>query len=188
MKISGSEVRQGYVIEYKGKLYRVAKAQPVQLGNWRSYLQVELRELHGGTKLNERFRPDETFEKATLEEKDFQYLYKEGEQFTFMENETYEQISLNAEEIGDGAVFLKDGMTVTILFHEGKALSVALPGTVTMEIVEADPVVKGQTASSSYKPAMLENGVRILVPPHIAAGTRVVVNTADSSYVERAKD
>ncbi len=128
MKISGSEVRQGYVIEYKGKLYRVAKAQPVQLGNWRSYLQVELRELHGGTKLNERFRPDETFEKAMLEEKDFQFLYKEGEQFTFMENETYEQISLNQEEIGDGAVYLKDGMIVTILFHDGKALSVALPG------------------------------------------------------------
>jgi elongation factor P len=188
MKISGSEVRQGYVIEYKGKLYRVAKAQPVQLGNWRSYLQVELRELHGGTKLNERFRPDETFEKAMLEEKDFQFLYKEGEQFTFMENETYEQISLSQEEIGDSAVYLKDGMIVTILFHDGKALSVALPDTVTMEIVEADPVVKGQTASSSYKPAKLENGVRILVPPHIAAGTRVVVNTADSSYVERAKD
>jgi elongation factor P len=188
MKISGSEVRQGYVIEYQGKLYRVAKAQPVQMGNWRSYLQVELRALDSGTKLNERFRPDDTFEKATLEEKEFQFLYKEGDRYTFMENETYEQISLNQDDIGDGAVFLQDGMTVSIQFNEGKALSVALPDKVTMEIVEADPVVKGQTASSSYKPAKLENGVRIMVPPHIAAGTRVVVSTADASYVERAKD
>ena len=188
MKISGSEVRQGYVIEWNGKLYRVAKSQPVQLGNWRSYVQVELRELGVGTKLNERIRPDDTFEKATLEEKEYQFLYKEGDQYTFMDNETYDQISLNQDDIGDSAVFLQDGMRVTIQFHEHKALSVTLPDKVTMEIVEADPVVKGQSASSSYKPAKLENGVRIMVPPHIAAGTRVVVNTVDSSYVERAKD
>jgi elongation factor P len=188
MKISGSEVRQGYVIEWNGKLYRVAKSQPVQLGNWRSYVQVELRELGAGTKLNERIRPDDTFEKAMLEEKEYQFLYKEGDQYTFMDNETYDQISLNQDDIGDAAVFLQDGMKVSIQFHEHKALSVALPDKVTMEIVEADPVVKGQTASSSYKPAKLENGVRIMVPPHIAAGTRVVVNTADASYVERAKD
>jgi elongation factor P len=123
-----------------------------------------------------------------LDEKDYQFLFKEGDQFTFMDNENYEQITLTAEAIGDGAVFLKDGMMVTIQSHEGAALSVALPDTVTMEIVEADPVVKGQTASSSYKPAKLENGVRVMVPPHIAAGTRIVVNTADGSYVERAKD
>jgi elongation factor P len=188
MKISGSEVRQGYVIEWNGKLFRVAKAQPVQLGNWRSYVQVELRELAGGTKLNERIRPDDTFEKAMLEEKEYQFLYKEGDQYTFMDNETYDQIALNQDDIGDAAVFLQDGMKVSIQFHESKALSVALPDKVTMAIVEADPVVKGQTASSSYKPAKLENGVRIMVPPHIAAGTRVVVNTADASYVERAKD
>ena len=127
-------------------------------------------------------------ERVRLDEKDYQFLFKEGDQFTFMDNENYEQITLTQEAIGDGAVYLKDGMMVTIQSHEGAALSVALPDTVTMEIVEADPVVKGQTASSSYKPAKLENGVRVMVPPHIAAGTRIVVNTADGSYVERAKD
>src|SRR5215510_3216108 len=118
MKINGSEVRQGYVIEWNGKLYRVAKSQPVQLGNWRSYVQVELRELGVGTKLNERIRPDDTFEKAMLEEKDYQFLYKEGDQYTFMDNETYDQISLNQDDVGDGAVFLQDGMKVSIQFHE----------------------------------------------------------------------
>jgi elongation factor P len=188
MKISGNEIRQGNVIEYQGKLWRVVKRENVQMGNWRSYLQIELKDIKAGTKLNERFRSSDMVERATLEEKDYQFLYKEGDQYTFMDTETFEQITLSQEAIGDGAVYLKDGMMVTIQSHEGTPLSVALPDTVVMEIVEADPVVKGQTASSSYKPAKLENGVRIMVPPHIGAGTRVVVNTADNTYVERAKE
>jgi elongation factor P len=188
MKISGNEIRQGNVIEYQGKLWRVVKRENVQMGNWRSFLQVELKDLRAGTKLNERFRSSDIIEKAQLEEKDYQFLFKEGDQYTFMDTENYEQITLSREAIGDGAVYLKDGMMVTIQSHEGAPLSVALPDTVTMEIVEADPVVKGQTASSSYKPAKLENGVRIMVPPHISTGMRVVVNTSDNSYVERAKD
>jgi elongation factor P len=188
MKISGNEIRQGNVIEYQGKLWRVVKRENVQMGNWRSFLQVELKDLRAGTKLNERFRSSDIIERTQLEEKDYQFLFTEGDQYTFMDTETYEQITLSQEAIGDGAVYLKDGMMVTIQSHEGAPLSVALPDTVTMEIVEADPVVKGQTASSSYKPAKLENGVRVMVPPHIAAGTRIVVNTADGSYVERAKD
>ncbi|MFZ5792270.1 MAG: elongation factor P [Pseudomonadota bacterium] len=188
MKINGNEIRGGNVIEYQGRLWRVAKIQIVQMGNWRSYLQAELRDIRDGTKLNERFRSGDTVEKVQLEEKDYQFLYQDGDQYTFMDNETYEQITLNEEAIGDPHVFLQEGMTVSIQSYEGSPLSVQLPATVTMTIVEADPVVKGQTASSSYKPAKLENGVRIMVPPHIEAGTRVVVNTADASYVERAKD
>ena len=188
MKINGNEIRQGYILEYQGKLWRAVKAQQVQMGNWRSYWQVELKDIKAGTKLNERFGSSDVVERVRLDEKDYQFLFKEGDQFTFMDNENYEQITLTAEAIGDGAVFLKDGMMVTIQSHEGAALSVALPDTVTMEIVEADPVVKGQTASSSYKPAMLSNGVRTMVPPFVGPGTRIVVMTADGSYVERAKD
>jgi len=188
MKIGGNEVRQGYIIEHQGKLWRVVKANQVQMGNWRSYWQIELKDIRAGTKLNERFGSSDVVERVRLDEKDHQFLFKEGDHYTFMDNETYEQITVGTEIIGGGAVFLQEGMTVAVQSHEGVALSVALPQTVTMKIVEADPVVRGQTASSSYKPAVLENGVRVMVPPHIGAGTRVVVNTADSSYVERAKD
>ena len=188
MKINGNELRQGNVIEYQGRLWRAVKVTHVSMGNWRSYMQVELRDLKDGTKLNERFRPSDELERAQLEEKNYQFLYKEGDQYTFMDTETYEQITLKEEAIGEPHVFLKDDMTVSVQSHEGKPISVELPPTVTMKIIEADPVVKGQTASSSYKPAKLENGVRIMVPPHIEAGTRVVVNTADGSYVERAKN
>jgi elongation factor P len=188
MKLKGNEIRGGNVIEHNGRLWRVAKINIVQMGNWRSYLQAELRDIRDGTKLNERFGSGDVVEKVQLEEKDYQYLFQAGDEYTFMDSETFEQITLNEEAIGEAHVFLQENMTVSIQSYEGAPLSVALPGTVIMTITEADPVVKGQTASSSYKPAKLENGVRILVPPHIAAGTRVVVNTADSSYVERAKD
>jgi elongation factor P len=188
MKVNANEVRQGNIIEHQGKLWRAVKVHHVQMGNWRSYLQMELKDIKSGTKLNERFRTSDVVERAQLDESEYQYLFKDGDQYTFMNKESYEQITLSQEAIGDGAAFLKDEMTVSILSHDGVPLSVALPDTVVMQIVEADPVVKGQTASSSYKPAILENGARVLVPPHIAAGTRVVINTADGSYVERAKD
>jgi elongation factor P len=153
-----------------------------------AYLQVELKDIRTGTKLNERFRSSETVERVRLDEHEYQFLFAEGDNYTFMEQTTYEQITLNAELIGDPAVFLQEGMVVTVESYEGSPISVSLPETVTMKLVEADPVVKGQTAASSYKPAKLENGVRILVPPHVENGTRVVVNTADGSYIERAKD
>jgi len=188
MKLKGNEIRGGNVIEHNGRLWRVAKINIVQMGNWRSYLQAELRDLRDGTKLNERFGSGDVVEKVQLEEKEYQFLFQDGNEYTFMDTENYEQITLSEEAIGEPHVFLQENMMVTIQSYEGKPLSVTLPGTVTMTITEADPVVKGQTASSSYKPAKLENGVRILVPPHIGAGTRVVVNTVDSSYVERAKD
>jgi elongation factor P len=127
-------------------------------------------------------------ERVRLDEHEYQFLFVSGEDYTFMEQETFEQITLNTELIGDPAVFLQEGMVVTLQSYEGSPISVELPETVIMEIVEADAVVKGQTASSSYKPAKLENGVRVMVPPHIGSGTRIVVNTADATYVERAKD
>jgi elongation factor P len=188
MKISGNAIRPGNVIEHKGRLWRAVRIQHTQPGKGGAYLQVELKDIRDGTKLNERFRSSEDVERVRLDQRDFQYLYREGDMLTFMDNETYEQIALHEDMIGEPAAFLQEGMTVTIESYEDSPIGVMLPDTVTMRIVEADPVVKGQTASSSYKPAVLENGVRVMVPPHIESGTRVVVNTADGSYVERAKD
>ncbi len=189
MKISGNAVRPGNVIEHKGRLWRAVKIQHTQPGKGGAYLQVELKDIRDGTKLNERFRASEDVEKVRLDQRPYQYLYAEGGgMLTFMDNETYEQVSIGEDFIGEPVIFLQEGMTVTIESYEGSTIGVALPETVAMEVVEADPVVKGQTASSSYKPAKLENGARVMVPPHIEAGTRVVVYTADGSYAERAKD
>ncbi len=188
MKINGNAIRPGNVIEHKGRLWRAVKTQHTQPGKGGAYLQVELKDIRDGTKLNERFRASEDVERVRLDQKEYQYLYADGDLLTFMDQETYEQVTLNSDLVGEPAQFLQDGMVVTIESYEGDPISVLLPDSVVMEVVEADPVVKGQTASSSYKPGSLENGVRIMVPPHIEAGTRVVVNTADGSYMERAKD
>ena len=188
MKINGNEIRAGNILEYQGRLMRAVKVHIVQMGNWRSYMQVELKDIQSGTKLNERIRPADVVERVQLDEKDYQFLFKDGDQYTFMDNETYEQITVDGDLIGEPAAFLQEGMHVSVQSHEGKPLSVTLPGTVTMRIAEADPVVKGQTASSSYKPAKLTNGARVMVPPHITTGTRIVIQTEDGSYVERAKD
>jgi elongation factor P len=189
MKIDGNAIRPGNIIEHQGRLWRAVKTQHVKPGKGGAFLQVELKDIRDGTKLNERFRSSETVERVRLDQKDYQFLYAEGDSYTFMDNNTYEQIPLNVDLIGEDAVkFLQEGMTVTIESFEDEPISVTLPETVVLEIVEADAVVKGQTASSSYKPAQLENGVRTLVPPHVGSGTRVVINTADGSYVERAKD
>ncbi len=188
MKINGNAIRPGNVIEHKNRLWRAVKTQHTQPGKGGAYLQVELKDIRDGTKLNERFRASEDVERVRLDQKNYQYLFADGDMLTFMDNDTYEQVSLNKEMVGEPVAFLQEGMTVSIESFEEEPISVMLPDNVTMEITEADPVVKGQTASSSYKPAMLENGSRIMVPPHIESGTRVVVNTADATYVERAKN
>ena len=188
MKINGNAIRPGNIIEHQGRLWRAIKIQHTQPGKGGAYLQVELKDIRGGTKLNERFRSSETVEKVRLDEHDYQFLFASGDEFTFMDNNTFEQITLNVDFIGEPVVFLQEGMTVTVQSYEGSPISAQLPETVTMRIVEADPVVKGQTAASSYKPARLENGVRVMVPPHVESGVRIVVNTADSTYVERARD
>ncbi|RED49767.1 elongation factor P [Aestuariispira insulae] len=189
MKIDGNAIRPGNVIEHEGRLWRAVKTQHVKPGKGGAFLQVELKDIRSGTKLNERFRSSETVERVRLDQKEFQFLFNEGDEYTFMDQESYEQIAVNIDLIGeDQAIFLQDGMVVTIESFEDSPISVMLPDTVTMEITEADAVVKGQTASSSYKPAILENGARVMVPPYIESGTRIVVNTADSTFVERAKD
>jgi elongation factor P len=188
MKINGNAVRPGFIIEHQGRLWRAIKIQHTQPGKGGAYLQVELKDVRDGTKLNERFRSSETVERVALDKHDYQFLFADGDDYTLMDQETFEQITINGDLIGEPAIFLQEGMKVTVESYEGEPLSVTLPDTVTMKIVEADPVVRGQTAASSYKPAKLENGVRVMVPPHIENGARIVVNTADSSYVERARD
>lgn len=188
MKVNAITIRAGNILDYNDKLWVVLKSDINQPGKGAAVIQVEMRDIASGNKTNVRFRTQEVVERVRVDEVEYQFLFADGDDFTFMNNETYEQITISKDLIGDSAVYLQDGMIVTVQVHEGNPLGVSLPDQVTMEIVEAEPVVKGQTASSSYKPAVLENGVRILVPPHIGAGTRVVVKTADNSYVERAKD
>jgi elongation factor P len=188
MKINAIDIKPGNVLEHQGKLWIVVRRELVQPGKGGSFAQVEMRDLRGGSKLNERFRTQETVERVRLDEKEMQFLYFDGDLATFMDNETYEQLAVNREMIGEPADFLSEGMLCTIQLYEGAPLAIELPQTVVMTLTEADPVVKGQTASSSYKPGKLENGRRIMIPPHVEAGTRLVVNTSDGSYVERAKD
>lgn len=186
MKIDGNTIRPGNTIEHKGGLWRAVKIAHTQPGKGGAYLQVELKNLKDGTKLNERFRSSEKVERIRLEQKDYQFLFADGDMYTFMDGETYEQISLSAEDLGDDTVFLQDGMQVTIEMYEESPIGVALPEKVTLEVVETEPVVKGQTVSSSYKPATLDNGLRVGVPPFIKQGDKIVVSTAEREYVSRA--
>lgn len=189
MKISGNAVRPGMIIEHQGRLWRAVRIMHTQPGKGGAYLQVELKDIRDGTKLNERFRSAETVERVRLDQRSFQYLYTDGDMYTFMDTETYDQVALNKDNIGEDQIgFLQENMNVTIEFYEDEPISLELPESVTLRIVEADPVVKGQTAASSYKPAVLENGMRVMVPPHVESGTRVVISTADGTYLERAKD
>ena len=188
MKLNGNAVKPGNVIEHNGRLWTAVKVEHVKPGKGGAFAQIELRDIRDGTKLNERFRSSETVERVILDENECSFLFDDGDNLVFMHSETYEQIAIARDLVGDRAALLQDGMVVTMSSHEGDPISVDLPDKVVFEVVEADAVVKGQTASSSYKPAVLENGVRVLVPPHIEAGTRIVVRPEDSSYVERAKD
>ena len=187
MKIQANNIRPGNVIEHDGKQWSVLKIQLIQPGKGGAFIQVEMRDFASGVKTNERWRTQDTVEKLSVDEREFSYLYAEGDMLTFMDAETYEQIPLPKEMLGAAAAFLQENMHVAMDLIEGKPVAVHLPQTVVLEVTEADPVVKGQTAASSYKPAMLANGVRTMVPPFIGAGTRIVVNTEDGSYVERAK-
>lgn len=187
MKIDGSAIRPGMVIENKNKLWLVVRIEIKTPGNLRGFNQVELKDIRSGNKDNVRFSSSESVERVRLEEKEYQFLYAEDDQLTFMDQDSYDQFSIHKDTLGDGLPYLQDGMKVSIQMYEQEPIAVNLPEKVILEIVEADPVVKGQTASSSYKPALLENGVRVMVPPFIEAGTKIVVNTADSTYVERAR-
>jgi len=186
MKINGNQIRPGNVIEHKGSLWVAVKTQAVKPGKGGAFNQVELKDLSSGTKLNERFRADETVERARIDTKDFQFLYVDGESLVFMDTETYDQINLAEDFVGERSAFLQDGMSVTVELHEGRPIGVSLPEHVTLEVTETEPTIKGQTASSSYKPAMLENGVRCMVPPFITSGEKIVVDTNEVTYVKRA--
>lgn len=186
MKISGVDIRPGNILEYEGGIWKVAKTQHTQPGKGGAYMQVEMKNLMDGRKTNLRFRSADTVEKVHLETKDFQFLYEDGDMLVFMDQDTFEQITLPSDLLGDARPFLQDGMQVMLELWEEKPISVQLPSQVEAEIIEADAVVKGQTASSSYKPAVLDNGVRIMVPPHIESGTRIIVDVYEQSYVGKA--
>ena len=188
MKIQANTIRAGNVIEHDGKQWNVLKIQLLQPGKGGAFIQVEMRDVKSGNKSNERFRTSESVERLMVDEKQCTFLYREGTNINLMDTETYEQFELTVDMVGAPAVYLQDGMTLNVDLIDGAAVGVRLPQQVVMAVTEAEPVVKGQTASSSYKPAVLENGVRIMVPPHIEMGTRVVVNPEDGTYVERAKD
>ena len=186
MKISGVDIRPGNILEYEGGIWKVAKIQHTQPGKGGAYMQVEMKNLQDGRKTNVRFRSADTIERVRLDQKEYQYLYADGDMLVFMDKDTFDQISLPADLVGDAAAFLQDGMEVDLELWDEKPISVALPDQVEATIVEADAVVKGQTASSSYKPAVLDNGVRVLVPPHIESGTRIVVDVYERTYVGKA--
>ena len=186
MKISGVDIRPGNIIEYERGIWRAVKIQHTQPGKGGAYMQVEMKNLIDGRKTNVRFRSAETVERVRLDTKDFQFLYHDGDMLVFMDKDNYEQVSLAEDLIGEPAAFLQDGMDVVMELYNERPISVQLPDQIEATIVEADAVVKGQTASSSYKPAVLDNGVRVMVPPHITSGTRIVVDVYNREYVRRA--
>ncbi len=188
MKVIASSLRKGNIIDIDDKLYVVLSAENFHPGKGTPTTQVDMRRISDGVKTTQRYKTTDQVERAHVEDREFQYLYQDGDGFHFMNNESYEQVTLPSDLIGDQAPFLQENMMVTLALHEGIAVSIELPQKVILEIVETEPTMKGQTASGSFKPAKLSNGVRTTVPQHIGVGTRVVVMTADGAYVERAKD
>jgi len=187
MKINGNEIRQGYILEYQGKLWRAVKAQQVQMGNWRSYWQVELKDIRAGTKLNERFGSSDVVERVRLDEKDYQFLFKEGDLYTFMDTENYEQIHFNQEVLGDATRYLVSNSKIKVEFYEGKALGVELPTTIDLRVVETEPGMPSATVSNVLKPAKLETGLVVQVPHFVQEGEVIRVDTTEGKYVERVR-
>jgi len=188
VKVIASSVRKGNVIDMDGKLYVVLSAENIHPGKGTPVSQIEMRRISDGVKISERFKTTDQVERATIEDRDHNFLYEDDDGYHFMNAETYDQIIVSKDVVGSAAPYLLENTTVKLSMHEGTAVAIVLPQRVTLEVVETEPVTKGQTASSSYKPALLSNGIRTGVPPHVAVGTRIVVLTEDGSYVERAKD
>jgi elongation factor P len=185
-KINGNEIRPGNVLEHDGGLWAAVKVSHVKPGKGGAFAQVEMKNLRDGRKLNERFRSEDKVERVRLEQKDQQFLYETDGRLVVMDMESYEQVELDAEILGDRRPFLQDGMTVTVEYYGEEALNISLPQKVTCKVVETEPVVKGQTAANSYKPAVLDNGVRIMVPPFVGQDEDIIVNTETFEYSERA--
>jgi elongation factor P len=188
VKVIASSLRKGNIVDLDGKLYVILTAENIHPGKGTPVTQVDMRRLSDGVKSAQRYKTTDQVERAHVEEREFQYLYQDADGFHFMNMENYDQIAVGGDVIGDQAHFLQPEMKVRLSVHEGTAVGIVLPPRVTLEVTETEPTTKGQTASSSYKPAMLSNGMRTAVPPHIVPGTRIVVSTEDGSYVERAKD
>ena len=188
MKVAASQLRKGSVVDIDSKLYVVLTAQNIHPGKGTPVTQLNMRRISDGVKVSERYRTTETVERAFVDEREYQFLYNDGDGYHFMEPSTYDQVAVPPEIVGDMQLYLQDGMLVHISTHEGVPIAMELPARVTLEIVETEPVVKGQTASGSYKPAVLTNGVRIMIPTYITAGTKVIVNTETGEYMERAKE
>jgi len=185
-KINGNEIRPGNILEHSDGLWIAVKVSHVKPGKGGAFAQVEMKNLRNGTKLNERFRAADKVEKVRLEQKEQQFLYETDGMLVFMDSVTYEQIEMPADILGERRPFLQDGMTIKIEYHEEEALSAALPQRVTCKVVETEPAVKGQTAANSFKPALLDNGVRVMVPPFVGQDEDIVVSTETMEYVERA--
>jgi len=188
VKVIASSLRKGNVVDKDGKLYIILAAENIHPGKGTPVTQLDMRRISDGVKVSERYRTTEQVERAHVEDREHTFLYADGEGFHFMNPESYEQLAVAEDVVGDAAPYLQEGMAVYLSVHEGVGIAIVLPQRATFEVVETEPTTKGQTASSSYKPAILSNGVRSAVPPHIQVGTRIVVMTADGSYVERAKD
>ena len=188
MKVSASSLRKGAVVDLEGKLYVVLSAQNIHPGKGTPVTQLDMRRISDGVKISERYRTTETVERAIVDDRPYTFLYQDGEGFHFMNPESYDQVVASEDVIGDSAPYLTDGVQVMLSTHEGVPIALELPRLATFEVVDTEPSVKGQTASSSYKPAVLSNGVKTMVPPYITVGTRIVVLTEDGSYQERAKD
>jgi elongation factor P len=188
VKVIASSLRKGNIVDLDGKLCVVLAAENIHPGKGTPVTQLDMRRISDGVKVSMRFKTTEQVERAHVEDREYQYLYSDGDGSHFMNMETYDQITVPADVVGDQAAYLQPDMKVNLSVHEGTVVAMELPQRAVLEVVETEPTVKGQTASSSYKPALLSNGVRTMVPPHIATGTRIVVMTADGSYVERAKD
>ena len=188
MKVIASSLRKGNVIDIEGKLYVVLSAENFHPGKGTPTTQVDMRRISDGVKTQQRYKTTEQVERAFVEDREFQFLYEDDEGFHFMNTDNYEQVTLPAELVGDQKAYLAPEMMVTLSVHEGVPVAITLPQKVVLEVAETEPIVKGQTAASSYKPAVLSNGVRTMVPPFVGAGTKIVVMTEDGSYVERAKE
>ncbi len=188
VSVIASSVRKGNVLEQDGKLYVVIRAENIHPGKGTPVTHLEMRRISDGVKVNNRFKTTESVEKAFIDQATYNYLYQDGEQYIFMDPNNFEQIPVSGDVLGDYAPYLTENMEVSLSQYNGVPISIELPARVVLEIVETEPVVKGQTASSSFKPAVLSNGVRTMVPPHIAVGTRVVVQTEDGAYLERSKE
>ena len=187
MKAQANQIRPGWVLDHNGKQYSVTKIDIIQPGKGGAFIQVEMRDVSNGVKTQQRWRTADTVEKLMSEEFDCTYLYKEGSNLIFMNSETYDQFEVPEELMGESALYLQDNMQVTVNFIEGKPIGVNLPPQVILEVKETEPSIKNQTATTSYKPCVLENGIKTTIPPFVSAGEKIVVSTADNSYVERAK-